>query len=190
MLGARKEPPAAYPNLSVYRSRFLSNGSLAYLPLRPELATAHFLSGLLGRMLWEGALGMDRDPALETLWQGVRVRKEWEGKREMMSAALAGLGGPFREGLGLAESLCAEFESDAPGRDRIIMLHENLTRLGKSMASASLAAGLCGSFLKFEMMDMDFATYPALAEILEEKYRMLAEWMERFQSTLARLSAG
>lgn len=190
MLGVRKEPPVAYPNLSMYRSRFLSNGSLAYLPVRPELATAHFLSGLLGRMLWEGALGMDRDPAMETLWQRVRGLKEWEGKRERMSSALAGLGGPFREGLDLAERLRAEFESETPGRERIIVLHENLTRLGKSMASASLAAGLCGSFLKFEMMDMDFATYPALAEILEEKYRMLAEWMERFESTLARLSGG
>jgi ADP-heptose:LPS heptosyltransferase len=189
MLGDRKEPPGAYPNLSLYRSRFLSNGSLAYLPVRAENATAHFLSGLQGRLLWEGALGLERDPVLDELWRSVRGRKEWAGKRESLASALASLGGPFREGVNLAEKLRAEFESEAPMRERIIMLHENLARLGKSMAEASTAAGLCGSFLKFEMMDMDFATYPALAEILEEKYRMLAEWMDRFESTLARLSA-
>ena len=187
MLGDGPEP-LPHTNLSVYKSRFLANGSLVYLPLRPERVTPNFLSGLLGRLLWEESLGLARDPALERFWEAVRGSDLWGRKRENMALALAGLGGPFQEGLALAESLRAEFDAESPRRDRIIALHESLAALGKAMADRSKVAGLCGSFLKFEMMDMDFSTYPALAEILEDKYRSLTRWAGLFQATLLRLS--
>jgi ADP-heptose:LPS heptosyltransferase len=188
MIDGGVEPPQAYPSLSLYRSRFLSNGSLIYLPAHAGRASSHFLTGLLGRLLWEGVLGLDRDPSLELVWREVRGLSEWDEKRAALSTALAGLAGPFRQGLSLAERLRAEFDSDHPARERIISLHEGMARLASSLAAVSKEAGLCGSFLQYEMMDMDYATYPALAEILEEKYRMLTEWAERFEATLARLS--
>lgn len=181
-------PPKAYPNLSLYRSRFLSNGSLAYLPARPEPASSHFLSGLMGRLLWEGVLGLARDPSLESVWMRERTTPEWERKQAHLMSAMSGLGEPFRKGLDLAHKLRAEFESEAPVRERIVFLHENLTRLSGSMAAVAKEAGLVGLFLHFEMMDMDYATYPALAEILEEKYRTLTDWVGRFETTLGNLS--
>jgi hypothetical protein len=89
----------------------------------------------------------------------------------------------------IAGKLRAEFEAEAPVRERIVFLHGNLTALGASLAAASRPAGLCGRFLHYEMMDMDYATYPMLAEILEGKYRMLADWIARFRATLVRLDA-
>ncbi len=188
MLADGSEPPSARPNLSLYRSRFLDNGSLAYLPVRREQASGHFLTGLLGRLLWEETLGLERDRALESCWESARGSELWERNRDGLAAGLARLGRPFREGLALAENLRAEFEAESPRRERIIRLHESLARLGKPMAEESRDAGLCGSFLKFEMMDMEFATYPALADILEKKYRKLSDWVGRFQATLARLA--
>ena len=87
----------------------------------------------------------------------------------------------------LAAKLRAEFDAEMPVRERILFLHQNLADLGKALAAASRPAGLCGSFLHFEMMDMDYATYPMLAEILEGKYAMLADWVSRFRASLARL---
>ncbi|MDQ3002045.1 MAG: glycosyltransferase family 9 protein, partial [Fibrobacterota bacterium] len=114
MLDGGKEPPQAYSSLSLYRSRFLTNGSLIYLPAHTDRASSHFLVGLLGRLLWEGALGLSRDPILEQVWRNVHGLSEWDRKRAGLSAALAGLAVPFREGLSLAKRLRAEFETDKP----------------------------------------------------------------------------
>jgi ADP-heptose:LPS heptosyltransferase len=188
LLGTRRELPGYRPGLSLYKSRFLENGSLAYLPPDPERASEHFLGGLLGRMLWEETLGLGRDPDLEALWERVRGREACIRKRDALATALAGLAEPFRLGLDLAESMCGEFAAAEPRRERILRLHESLASLGRDMGEQAKAAGLCGSFLNFEMMDMDFSAYPALADSLAGKYRGLAEWMARFRATLARLA--
>jgi ADP-heptose:LPS heptosyltransferase len=188
MLDGGTEPPRAYPNLSLYRSRFLTNGSLIYLPARPDHASSHFLAGMLGRLLWEDVLGVARDPLLEDLWRRVRGSEAWERKLAELTGAISGLAGPFRQGLECATRLRGEFEADAPDRENIMALHESLARLGGVLAAAASNAGLVGNFLQFEMMDMDYANYPALAGIMEDKYRALDGWAARFAATLGRLS--
>jgi ADP-heptose:LPS heptosyltransferase len=189
MLGTRPEIPLARPNLSLYASRFLANGTLAYVPVRPEGPSEHFMSGLLGRFLWDGALGLRPDPLMEAYRMRLCASEAWNRKKDGLMEALAGMRLSFRVGLDRAESLRAEFAAGSPRRERIMELHESLARLGKAMAEESKGAGICGTFLKFEMMDMDFATYPVLADILAGKYRSLTEWIGRFDSALARLSA-
>jgi ADP-heptose:LPS heptosyltransferase len=186
--GDAVEPPRAHPNLSLYRSRFLANGSLIYLPARGDHASSHYLTGLLGRLLWEDVLGLSRDPILETWWRKARGSEAWEGKLSALGAALAALAITFRRGLELAADLHREFDSEVPARERILFLHEELARLGSSMAGSAKEAGLVGSFLQYEMMDMDYANYPALAAILRDKYGKLAEWTGRIESTLRRLA--
>jgi hypothetical protein len=182
------ETPRAYPNLSLYRSRFLSNGSLIYLPARPDQASTHFLTGLMGRLLWEDVLGLARDPVLEDLWRSVRSTEAWELQLTGLRKDIAGLASPFREGLGFAVRLRAEFEAVVPDRGMILSLHEGLARLGAAMSAGAKDAGLVGGFLRFEMMDMDYADYPALAGILEDKYRTMDGWATRFAATLLRLA--
>lgn len=182
------DAPGPWPGLSLYRSRFLADGSLAYLPVRPEAVSTHFQGGLLGRLLWQEALGLAGDPALDALRDRLRPTESFQRLRADLEAALAGLETPVRQGLDLAGKLRAEFDSEMPVRERILFLHQNLSDLGKTLAAASKPAGLCGSFLHFEMMDMDYATYPMLAEILEGKYAMLADWVARFRASLARLA--
>ena len=188
LLDGGSAPPRAFPNLSLYRSRFMANGSLIYIPALPDHASSHFLAGLLGRLLWEDVLGVPRDPVLEALWRRVRGSVAWESKLTGLATAISGLAGPFRQGLGYASRLRGEFDADVPDRESIIALHEKLAGLGVTMAANAKDSGLVGGFLQFEMMDMDYANYPALAGILEDKYRALDGWAGRFTATLARLS--
>ncbi|MBW8888137.1 MAG: glycosyltransferase family 9 protein [Fibrobacteres bacterium] len=176
--------PAAAPNLSLYRSRFLKDGSLAYLPVRTEAASAHFQEALLGRLLWQDAMGLGGDPALDELRLRLSREEPFRRLRETLTKALADLEIPVRRGLELAVALRAEFSAGMPAHERILSLHGELADLAVVLASASKSAGLCGSFLHFEMMDMDYVAYPSLAGILEEKYRMLADWLARFRATL------
>ena len=94
----------------------------------------------------------------------------------------------MRRGLELAVALRAEFFAGNPAPERIRSLHGALADLGIALASASKSAGLFGSFLHFEMMDMDYAAYPALARILEDKYRGLREWIARFRASLENMA--
>lgn len=188
LLDGDPAPPRSFPNLSLYRSRFMANGSLIFIPARPDHASTHFLAGLLGRLLWEDVLGVPRDPVLEVLWRRVRGSEAWEGKLAGLAAAISGLAGPFRQGLGYAVRLRGEFDADVPNREIIIALHEDLARLGAIMAAKARDGGLVGAFLQFEMMDMDYANYPALAGILVDKYRTLDDWASRFAATLDRLT--
>jgi ADP-heptose:LPS heptosyltransferase len=180
-------PPAA-PNLSLYRSRFLADGSLAYLPVRPEAASAHFQEALLGRLLWQDALGLSGDPALEALRARLGEAEAFRERREALARALEDLERPVLRGLELSGRLGAEFRSGAGGRERILALHGELADLGAALASASKSAGLCGAFLHFEMMDMDYVPYPGLAGILEGKYGRLADWIARFRASLERMA--
>jgi len=180
--------PAAAPNLSLYRSRFLGDGSLAFLPVRPDSASAHFQEALLGRLLWQDALGLDGDPTLDSLRTRLKKEDPFRRKREDLAGALGALEIPVRRGLELAVALRAEFRSGAASRDRILELHRSLAGLAADLASASKPAGLCGSFLQFEMMDLDYVPYPAMAGILEDKYRMLADRLARFRAVLESMS--
>jgi len=176
--------PAAAPNLSLYRSRFLKDGSLAYLPVRTEAASAHFQEALLSRLLWQDALGLGGDPALDELRVRLSGEEPFRRMRGALFQALTNLEIPVRRGLELAVALRAEFSREIPVHERILSLHGELADLAAALASASKTAGLCGSFLHFEMMDMDYVAYPSLAGILEDKYRMLAEWIARFRAAL------
>ncbi len=181
-------PPAISPNLSLYRSYFLGNGSLIFLPVH-AVASSHYFTGMLGRLLWEGALGFNREPQLDGLWRLMCRDRDWEAKRAAMAANLEELAATFAKGLNLTSKLKAEFAGDAPQHERIVLLNQQLSELGAAMAASSKAGGLFGDFLKYEMMDMDYAAYPQLAGILAEKYQRLSAWTMQFQATLARLSA-
>jgi hypothetical protein len=56
------------------------------------------------------------------------------------------------------------------------------------MGAATVKGGLLGHFLHYEMMDLDYSPYPALASELENKYRALSDRAARLRNALARLS--
>lgn len=60
MLFGRKEPLPECPNLSIYESRFLSNGTLIYVPVAEKISE-RYQAAFLNRILWEKALGLEQD---------------------------------------------------------------------------------------------------------------------------------
>jgi len=160
-----------------------------YFPVRPESATDHYRQGMLGRLLWESALGLARDPFLEERWREV-MSKEFPAPRlRAMGNTLGALEPSFAEGLETAAALRTLFASPQPDRARIQELHGRLAKLGAAFSAAAEGAGMLGRFLQYEMMDLDYSPYPALASELEAKYRGLSERSARFRSALSRLAA-
>jgi ADP-heptose:LPS heptosyltransferase len=186
---ADREPPPARPNLSLYRSRFLSGGSLLYFPVRPEAASSHYVAGLMGRLLWQNALELPPEEFLEQSWRRLRARGSWEDKRKQVEKVLETLEAPLRQGAETAADLRAVFAQPAPTRERVMELHGKLGELGAAFCDATQTGGLLGRFLQYEMMDLDYSPYPALAVELEAKYHGLSARAARLRSALSRLSA-
>lgn len=182
------EPPRTSPTLSLYRSRFLSNGSLLYAPARTDAVSNPYLSGLLGRLLWESAAGMPQDAELEAIWFSLRRHGDWGAKCYALSETLSSIHGPVRLGLQWAAQLGAEFAKPAPNRNRIELLEGQLAGLSASLAATGVESGLWGKLLLFEMLDMEYQAYPAMADVLACKYGYLNDSLTRVQETLGRLS--
>ena len=178
-------PPPSWPTLSLYRSRFLDNGTLLYAPARPEAPPGQYLTGLLGRLVWEDALGIARDPSLEHGWRMATAGEEWRKKRDALRQTLDSLVDPLNRGLALAGQLRQAFAEG--NRDLVRPLHEQMARLAERLSEAGEKSGLFGDFLRFEMMDMDYSPYPELAVQLEDKYRALCDWIARVGKSLDRL---
>ena len=181
-------PPAIRPNLYLYRSRFLANGTLLYAPVHAGRASEQYQAGLLGRLLWEVSLGMPVDAAMEDSWRRFRVEEGCEQRRAGLARALTALEGPFAAGLESAGRLRKAFAEGNPDKDLILLLHGRLSHLGAAMAAPAKEAGLIGRILEYEMMDMDYVPYPALAVSLEDKYRKLGGWMASFREAMTRLT--
>lgn len=175
-------PPPAWPTLSIYQSRFLGNGTLLYAPARSDRPSGHYLTGLMGRLVWEGALGICRDEVLEQTWRTATAGDAWRQKREELARTLDSWVNPLNQGLALAGQLRQAFASGS--RDRVRPLHEQLAGLPGSFVEAGEKSGLFVDYLRFEMMDLDYLPYPELANLLEEKYQSLADWIARIRNSL------
>lgn len=176
------EPPPVHPTLRLYRSRFLANGTLLYEPARTDPPSASYLAGLLGRMVWEAALGIPRDPGLEAAWEGASRSPEWQSAKQAMAGTVEVLEESIRRGLGLAVRLRQALATG--DRDRILPLHGQLAGVGEVLSGLGARSGILGDYIRFEMMDMDYAGYPELAVQLEEKYGSLADWIGRIKASL------
>jgi hypothetical protein len=182
LLRPGSEAPDLPPNLGLYRSRFLDNGTLLYAPAREDRLSGHYLAGLFGRLLWDHVLGIPPDPCLRRLHQRARESAAWQGRREAQLAALESLAGPLRRGADLAGQLRRAFADGDAGAIR--PLHSQILGLGGSVTAAGERGGMLGAFVRYEMMDLPYAEYPGLAALLEEKYRSLAAWCGRVREAL------
>ncbi len=187
ILEKRSESPPIWPNLSLYLSHFLENGSFIFLPVHAK-ASKHYLTGLKGRLLWEGALGLGRDPILNEIW--LRNRSLWEKDSSLaeMAGTLDAMADTFSRGQQLSQKLRQEFNLLEPHKAKILMLNRQLAELGTDLSVSCKEGGIFGDFLNYEMMDLDYAIHPQLAVLLEEKYARLLDWANRFRQTLTVLT--
>lgn len=176
------EAPDLPPNLGLYRSRFLDNGTLLYAPVREERLSDHYLAGLLGRHLWDRVLGIPPDPFLGRLGLRARESAAWQGRREGQLSAIESLAGPLERGADLAGQLRRAFADGDAGAIR--PLHSQILGLGGTVTAAGERGGMLGAYVRYEMMDLPYADYPDLAALLEEKYLSLSAWCGRVRDAL------
>jgi hypothetical protein len=94
----------------------------------------------------------------------------------------------IRRGREVAARIREVFASGEQARTELLNpLHAQLSRIGESLFAACETGGLFGSYIRMEMMDMDYLPYPDLAGELERKYRALEEWMSRAKASLESL---
>lgn len=175
-------PPELPSTLGLYRSRFLANGTLHYAPVREGQLSEPFRKGLQGRLLWEAALGVGRDPEIESLWRRHGAGPDWPARKEDLETLFLTLQDSIERGAHLAGRLKEAFVGGHTGM--VPILHAQLTRLGETLTETARESGLFGAYLRFEMMDLDFAEYPALATRLEEKYASMGVWIARLREAL------
>jgi ADP-heptose:LPS heptosyltransferase len=197
LLRPGSEPPRLPETLALYRSRFLENGTLVYAPpMGPPVdgkgeasflraPSEAWLEGLLGRLVWEGALGIPRDPALEAAWKDAGREQDRRTRRDALSAMLDALSTPVRRGREIAGRIHGLFlTSDPAPPDLLRPLHAQLSRNGEALFAACESGGLFGAYVRMEMMDMEYLAYPGLAAEMERKYRSLEAWMDRTRASL------
>jgi ADP-heptose:LPS heptosyltransferase len=196
LLRPGSEPPRLPDTLALYRSRFLENGTLVYAPpvapSAPGTAGSFhrapseaWLEGLLGRLVWEDAMGIDRDPTLEAAWKAAASSHDWRIRREAFSAAVDALSTPVRHGREIAGRIRGLFVSGVPAQTELLKpLHDRLSSNGEALFAACESGGLLGAYVRMEMMDMEYLRYPRLAEEMERKYRSIEEWLQRIRASL------
>ncbi len=137
MLFDRGDPVPDFPDLGVYRSRFLSNGTMIYAPASATIPE-RFQTGFLNRMFWETALGLDHDPAfIREFWPRMEHLAACGAKVEAYRREFAYLDGRYREALKLLHN------ARSPIRSSLEEIESAIARMEKS---------LMHNFHNYEMM--------------------------------------
>jgi len=181
-----------FPNLTLYRSRFMENGSLIYLPFMQspkKPLSEKFQKGLLYRMMWEKEedlafyLKLIEDQFPELLHPGVFQNlisiyiKELENLREIFSI-----------GQTSCETLISQFtKPGGPDTNAIAKPVKNLNIIESFIEKREEPLSPLKYYFSFEMMDMEYLQFPALAKELREKYVKLGNKTIAFIKNLQKI---
>jgi hypothetical protein len=177
-----------FPELAFYRSRFLSNGALVYIPIPSSIISGHYLRGYLHRLMWEAIMDIPSDKEYihevssragkTQIWQEIHseTRLQWNTLSE-----------DFSWGQKITQELLAAF-SGAGDMEMVKSKHHQLQHLSKRLGQLGEGDDLLADFFRFEMMDSEYAPYPKLAEILQHKYAKLLSYTEKGIRVLDSLS--
>ena len=178
------ETPIPQQGLSIYRSQFASDGSLAYLPTHPKQASTQFLTGLLRRLLWASALQLPQNQQLHELFSKHSSSPILQHLMAQDAAVFQTLQSLLERGTRASEKLRAQFFTSRRSLEKIQTLHGELTSIETELLQFTETAGAYGSFIRYEFMDMPFQPFPQLAETLHLKYQSLRHQNASFLSTL------
>ncbi len=176
LLGAATVPVLP-PGVVLYRSRFLSNGLLAYRPAEGSVGGPLADYAFLNRLLWEPRLKLvpDRQAVMETV-SGNAGNASFAGLAARLRRETQALASLFRRGA----ELCAELERQPPGHSRKGGRGEQIVgELGgveTALGDRRPPLAAVKHFYTYELMDVDYLPQPALARQLAGAYRRLAQF--------------
>lgn len=178
-----------FPNLSVYRSRFLSNGSLIYAPVSPAKIVPQYIKGLLYRAMWENRedVTVYRHFIRESIPDA--PESQWfKDTLEAFTAELNNLRQIFAVGAGACGELMSIFAKPGITQEALAGPLGQLNIIEQFLDKREEPLTPLKHFFSFVMMDMDYLQFPALAAELREKYLKLKNMAERFQENLLSLN--
>ena len=177
-----------FPNLSVYQSKILSNGSLVYAPISSAVSE-HYQVSFVNRVMWEAALSLEHDsPFVDELMPGIRVSDRFAARVESYRNGLNYLKEQYLQGIESAQKIIAEFSRRPIDQARILSIADELGKIEANISKADGLPGMMKDFHNIEIMDIDLVGYPKLAVQFARKYRKLLGFSETFLSNLNKIA--
>jgi ADP-heptose:LPS heptosyltransferase len=171
MVNNRIDSGFDHPHLSLYHSEFLTNGTLAYLPLSADLPDS-YQTGFINRVLWEGALGLEHDEAyVSHCLSRMGALDSFRLKIEACRREHGTLKEQYRSALRLADQIISECSGNPVSREKILSLNNNLMAIQTDISR--LEPSLMLSYQIYELMDTDYLPHPQMAQQLAGKYSKL-----------------
>jgi len=162
-----------FPNLSVYQSKFLSNGSLVYAPISSTISE-QYQTGFVNRVMWEAAFGLAHDRSfIDEYLPGMRALDGFNAKVEGYRKGLNCLVTEYSQGIKAAGKIIKEFVKRPISQARILSIADKLGKIEANISKLEGLPGMMKDFHNIEIMDIDFAQYPELARQLKDKYSKL-----------------
>lgn len=164
-----------FPAVSVFKSRFLTNGTLIYTPLSASMSD-QYLAAFVNRLVWENVCGLDHDP---TVLEALRPALKNPETYQTLFGALARV----------AESLLIDYQkpcSSAPDgvcQPYGICSSENVNgQLNHNLSNASNVS-LLQCYLACTLPDVDSEMHPDPSH-RRAQLRELARAVEKTMATL------
>lgn len=184
ILDGKKDLRFDFPNLSVYESKFLSNGSLIYAPISSTISD-QYQSGFVNRVMWEAAFGLEHDKSfIDEYLSGMRALDGFNVKVEECRKGLNCLAAEYSRGIKAAGKIIKEFVKRPIDQARIMSLADDLGKIDTNISKLDGSLGMMKDFHNIEIMDIDFVQYPELARQFKNKYSKLLGITELFVRNL------
>jgi hypothetical protein len=179
-----------FDNLAIYGSRFLSNGTLCYIPLSVLPMPERYWNAFLNRTMWEVMLGLKHDEVvMEKIVSESAMHKRLKATVDDYMRGFSLLRDMYVRGIDSAQNIVCEFLASSPDKAKIMLEAERLGRIEMDISQIELVPGLSRDFHAMEMMDTDAVQYPALAIQHKKKYQRLLGITEGFMQELAHVTA-
>lgn len=166
-------------DFSLYCSQFLDNGTLIYCPVMSDNIPYRYQKGLLGRIFWEPGTEleiytdfMDRHlPQLKGNQQFAQMLIDYRAELQNLTII-------FAHAIQWCHVLIKEFSNPPVNTENVNKMVGQLTQVEQVMDKREEPLVLFKHYFSFEIMDMDYLQFPALAVEMGKKYSFFLDWVQ------------
>ncbi len=174
-----------YPHLSLYRSRFLENGSLIYAPFPGSTIAPEFIKGLLYRFMWESETDMPvYCQFVAPLKATLKNSPVYNELLNTFATELDTLLEIFAIGITACDGLLVMIRKPGVTAQDVAAPMNQLNIIEGFLDKREEPLSPIKHFFSFVIMDMDYLQLPALAIELKKKYQKLQGMSNSFLKNL------
>ncbi len=178
------------PGFFVYESGFLENGTLVFRPVLGKRISHWYQRGLLNRMMWEEAAEL---PAyfkfVDAHFDAAADFPVWRRLIPRYIEELKQLDMIFKGGVKACRALLGEFGKGPVSNEVLNKSVQALNVIEQFIDRREGPMAVLKTFFNYEIMDMDYLQFPALAEELKRKYMTLIRMVKAFRTNIEAIAA-